>query len=75
MNMDYLIYDGTSRMTKATITARCFAEIDTQRNLQPVVVDNEVRFVLHGESFIYGNAITGFKIVVHEGDFFIKMRR
>ncbi len=72
--MNYLIYDQTSGKTKASITARCFAEIDTRMNLKPEVVDSEVRHVHSGEPFTYGNDATGIAIIIHTGDFIIKSR-
>ena len=71
--MSYLIYDKTSGMTKASISARCFAVIDTQKNLQPKVVNGEVWHVNTGEPFSYGNA-RAITIIVHTGDFIVKSR-
>lgn len=72
--MNYLIYDQTSGKSKASISARCFAEIDTQKSLQPKVVDGEVWHVHTGEPFSYGNAGSGLAVIVHTGDFIIKSR-
>ena len=72
--MNYLIYDKTSGMTKANISASCFAEIDTRKNLQPKVVNGEVWHVHTGEPFSYGNARAGMTIIVHTGDFIVKSR-
>lgn len=72
--MNYLIYDKTSGKSKASISARCFAEIDTQKNLQPKVVTGEVWHVHTGEAFTYGDDRSGLAIIVHTGDFIIKSR-
>lgn len=72
--MSYTIYDKKSGMGKANISARCFAEIDTQKNLQLKIVDGEVWHVHTGEPFSYGNAGSGLAIIFHTGDFIVKSR-